>query len=277
VNKIIFTLLLCTVAITSNAQWVSIWKYSDTSNYDRYDSLQFNGIYKIDSNYNIHFIPQIKSNGYFLIGFGKDSAKLIAYTSQLQPILDTNFGIFANYIYDGLFGWSQYASLPQGHWLLYCRKDTFSFTQTELLREGNADGNVTVYNTGKNVVHIASFKDCKQDGFFEHFDPSGNLISMGYSKNGGITEAILFFENQKIHWLISVAKKYEKHWSSQGKLVYYATIKEDPEYGSIHDGPVKAWHDSGKLDFTGQFTDGKPTGKWFYYNTNGKLIKTENR
>lgn len=77
-SRYIFILLLSLTAISCKAQWIGIWKYSDTGYYDRYDSVQLKGIYKADSNFNIHSIPQITSDGFFLVGFNSDSAGLAA-------------------------------------------------------------------------------------------------------------------------------------------------------------------------------------------------------
>lgn len=99
------------------------------------------------------------------------------------------------------------------------------------------------------------------------------MLSIGINKNDNVIEGVLFYEDQNIQWVISTANKYFKKWSKNGKLVYYSTIKEDTQFGFINEGPVNAWYDNGILDFTGQFTGGKPSGKWIYYDETGRQIK----
>lgn len=65
------------------------------------------------------------------------------------------------------------------------------------------------------------------------------------------------------------AKKYHDYFES-GKLKLEVDIKDGMKHGDL-----KVYHENGILRISGEFKRDKPSGKWKYYDSEGKLIKTD--
>jgi len=81
-----------------------------------------------------------------------------------------------------------------------------------------------------------------------------------HSKNGR-----LIAEAQYINGKLN---GYSKTWNEEGILTLHANHK-DNEYHGIY----KSWWPCGALKEVGEYNNGKKTGKYFWYKSNGELLQ----
>ncbi|MBN2779999.1 MAG: toxin-antitoxin system YwqK family antitoxin [Alphaproteobacteria bacterium] len=113
------------------------------------------------------------------------------------------------------------------------------------IKNGKADGTVTMYFMDGKINLVQEYKDGKREGKTIVYYPNGNL-------------------NLSTHFQEDL---------QHGKMLLYYETGELEAKGTFNMGTseVEAYDKKGRLEHTEYYEDGEKEGTWYYYYKNGKL------
>jgi antitoxin component YwqK of YwqJK toxin-antitoxin module len=125
-----------------------------------------------------------------------------------------------------------------------------------------------LYSSGKPQA-IGNFLKGQMDGVWQYFYESGRRLSIEEYSDGKLVN-FNYWDVEGRQLVIDGTGIVEKHYPS-GQIESVMSYRN-----CVFDGKCETWFPNGIKASEVFYEQGKPVGKWKYWNEYGELIKTEN-
>ena len=235
---------------------------------------------------NIHNPYFIKERGRYLLLVADDSTKLATfYNSYMIEIKPQSFP-YSIFEYNTRSGEEYFIPnyddtifkpeldrrvfIIEGHWMSYINLDNNKYCQWEFFTKNNAiNGRLTQYYRKGNLCQYITYLNGVKEGTRLTLRMNGDTVCFGQYQQGICVQESCYDKQKKLEFYTSIKDQVFRAIDSADTREYQIN-----SLGNF-DGLYKKVGNNGKVIEEGKYKDNQRDGLWKYYDSHGRVIKTE--
>ena len=157
-----------------------------------------------------------------------------------------------------------------GHWMNYINLKNLRYCQWEFFtNNNNINGSFTKYNKNRKLYRYVTYDNGVKDGIELDLEVNGDTICLAHYRKGIRVLESCYDKKKKLQFFTSITDHIDR-------IIDSADIREF-QIDSIghYNGLYKKVGIDGKVIEEGMYKDGLMDGLWKYYDSHGRVIKTE--
>ena len=157
-----------------------------------------------------------------------------------------------------------------GHWMNYINLKNLKYCQWEFFTtNSNINGKFIQYNVSKKLFRYVTYDNGVKDGIALNLEVNGDTICLAHYRKGIRVLQSCYDKKKKLEFFTSIKDHVDR-------IIDSADIREF-QIDSIghYNGLYKKVGIDGKVMEEGMYKDNQRDGEWKYYDSHGRVIKTE--
>jgi|GEM_PF-2796890 len=241
---------------------------------------------------NIHSIDFITEKGTYVLLESEDSFKLEDFHAKVLSHMRSPFpyGTYeiindpspgSNHFsndYDDSFMNPHFDSRLfsiDARWINYINNGDNKYCQwTFATKDNKIQGRFAQYNKHRDLAMYVSYNDGVKDGYKLSLRMNGDTICLENFRKGIRIQANCYDEDKTLFFYESMKERKEEIWGDSGTKRFHTIVQIDSL--GHYNGLFQKFNYRGSVIEKGEYINYRRDGKWYYFDDNGNLIKTEN-